>query len=199
MRMTNADETPEAIIVGLAPYSMVLHDCLRHAVDDARDQFPLEDGVRSTFEPWLFAHHVRWAFKRRLQAQLPPGTPITVDGDTIMSSVIVRLDDVVLRFRKSEPGEVPPPGSSTKMQMWYAQTLDGAVERHLLALWHVDDALRYTGLDIAFPSGGTAYTTITRWMVPLIEAIGAPDDLAIALRERDAAATSDSETGDTGP
>jgi hypothetical protein len=198
MRMTHPTETPEAIIGRLAPYSSVFHACWREAVREAREQFPLEGERRPSFEPWLFAHRARWAFKRLLQEQLPPGTPIVIDGDTIMSSVIVRLDDLVIRFRKSKPGEVPPPGSSTKMQGWYAQTLDGSVEHHLLALWHVDETLHYGGLDIAFPSGGTAYTTITRWVVPLLESVGAADDLPISLPAT-ADAESEAEGGDRAP
>ena len=177
--MTRAEDTPEAVLAHLAPYASIFHECWERAIAEARDNFPLLGTSRPTFEPWLFAHLARWAFKRHLAEQLPPGTPIIVDGKTIMSSVIVRLDDMVIRFRKSEPGEVPPAGSSTKMQGWYAQTLDGGVERNLLALWHVDDALAYTGLDLAFPSGGTAYTPITRWVVPLVARAGVRDDLPI--------------------
>jgi hypothetical protein len=177
-------DSPEAILALLAPYAPVFHDCWRGAVAEARQQFPVDGGRRPTFEPWLFAHLARWAFKRLLQERLRPGTPIDIDGDTIMSSVVVRLDDLVLRFRKSEPGEVPPAGSSTKMQGWYAQTLDGAVERHLLVLWHVDTALEYVGLDLAFPAGGTAYTPITRWVVPLVEYAAHRDDLPIELPSR---------------
>lgn len=197
IRMSRPEDTPEAILALLAPYTLTFHECWRKAVEDARAQFRKVGDTPPPFDPWLFAHLARWAFKRLLQERLPPGTPIHVEDKTIMSSVIVRLDDVVVRFRKSEPGEVPPPGSSTKMQGWYAQTLDGRVERHLLALWHVDDALEYTGLDLAFPSGGTAHMTITRWVVPLVEPVGVADDLPITRPRTAADGTRSAEGGDS--
>lgn len=180
--MTGYADSPEAVLALLAPYASTFHECWRLAVDDARAHFEKVPDERLAREPWLFAHHARWSFKRHLADHLPPGTPIVLDYKTIMSSAIVRLGDLVVRFRKSDPGDVPPPGSSTTMQRWYAQTLDGSVETHVLALWHVDKALRYTGLDIALPCGGSAYAPLVEWVAPLGEGVGVADDLAITLR-----------------
>jgi hypothetical protein len=200
MRMPpTTDETPEAIVMRLAPYAATFHECLREAIGRAREVFAPRDGTRPPFESWLFAHHVRWELKQLLHHRLPAGTPVAVEELTIMSSVVVHLDDIEIRVRKSEPGEVPPPGPSQRMQGWYAQTLDGSVAANVL-LWHVDEELEYLGLDVAFPYGGTAAAPLVRWQVPLLEvAVAAPaDDLEIALAEA-GPVVARSETGEASP
>ena len=181
MRMAVADPTPEAVVARLAPYAATFHACLAEAVARARAVFRPAPGVHRVHDPWLFAHHVRWELKQLLTERLPAGTPVAVEESTIMSSVVVHLDDLEIRVRKSEPGEVPPPGASERMIGWYAQTLDGSVSHNVLLLWHVDARLHYAGLDVAFPAGGNAYAPLVRWVVPLPETIGAADDLAIGM------------------
>jgi hypothetical protein len=182
MRMSELDdETPEVLVARVGLYAPVFHRALRGAIETARAYFRRAGGAARPFEPWLFAHLVRYELKQRLCDSLPPGTPISIDGDTIMSSVVVHLTDLEIRVRKSAPGEVPPPGPSERMLGWYAQTLDGGVAHNLLMLWHVDEGLSYAGVDIAFPYGGTAYAPLVRWVVPLADVVSGADDLDITL------------------
>lgn len=182
MRMAiDPEASPEAIVARLAPYAETFHGCVREAVARARALFAEREGRRPPFEPWLFANAVRWQLKELLAQALPPGTPIAVEEHTIMSSVVVHFEDLEIRFRKSEPGDVPAPGASRRMQRWYAQTLDGGVSRNILVLWHVDEQLGYVGLSVAFPFGGTAYAPLVDWIVPLPERAGVPDDLDISV------------------
>lgn len=172
--------TPEAIVARLSPYAPIFHECLAGAVLRARTMFEAPEGERPQ-EPWLFANRVRYELKQLLIAALPPGTPIAVEEQTIMSSVVVHLEDLELRFRKSEPGDVPAPGASQRMRRWYAQTLDGGVAHNILVLWHVDDRLEYVGLSVAFPFGGTSYAPLVDWIVPLPRHVGVPEDLDITV------------------
>lgn len=156
----------------LAPYSEGIYRAWRSAVANAHGVFRTQDGTQILpYEPWLFCHHARAHAIQYLGRELSSFNDITVFDQTIMSSVVLRTSDgIELLFRKSDEGEVPVPGASSRRQKWFSQPLPGLGvalnELHLVATWDIDELSgEFAGVVLSMPAsgGGTRDSVVMHW------------------------------------
>jgi hypothetical protein len=160
--MISADlQAPDGALRRLAPYSERIFRSWRDALASARALFWTTDGKkRLPFEPWLFCHAARAYAIQNLKKELAEFADIEVVEETIMSSVLLRTHDgIEVLFRKSDEGEIPVAGPSSRRQRWFAQPLPGLGEQldqlHLIATWDVDSELMdLAGFVLAMPAHG---------------------------------------------
>jgi hypothetical protein len=134
----------------LAIYFPIFYDAFESA--DAHVKEYLE-GLQASFDPWLHAHLVRHYVKLDLRNHELEAEDFKPEN-LAMSGLSFRIGRWFLRMRKSERGEVPPPGHSRILNEYYRQQkLPGEFsETHnLLLLWHANFIGDFKGLSLVYP------------------------------------------------
>ena len=156
---------PELVVPRLADFLSACYSALDGGSSVARDLFKR---LGREPDPWVFADVVRMVARDtlsdRYEMEILPnnGLLTVVAGST-------------LRIRKADAGEIPIPGRSRTLQLFYQQLQlgfdgEGSARPNLLLLWDAEEDWSLSdALQVAAPKAGdeTRSSVDSHWVVPV--------------------------------
>jgi hypothetical protein len=164
----------------LEDFLPVLWEAMDSAVTGAASFFSGGVPVDASLFPNLVRYYAKGSFANHNLDAEDEETPAKFESVGLANNGLCVISGrYALRIRKSDNGQVPPPGPSFTLRQFYRQQPlpfnrfnmpAQAVDTSLLVLWNVDSLHRLAGLELSCPREGadTQSSVKVYWSVPLL-------------------------------